>query len=197
LKVAAGARDWLASGPESGYPYFLGEQTMIHLPEIIRQLTGNAAAIRALVQNLSEEQMQWKPDAATWSMQEVMEHVYNEERVDFRQHLREMFSVPPLPWGGLQEGWIRVESMRQALDAFLIEREASIAWLESLESPDWDISIKAEFGPEAEEYVFKAGDLLVSWVAHDHLHLRQMNELMYAWNEDQAAPYSLQCAGGW
>jgi hypothetical protein len=34
-------------------------------------------------------------------------------------------------------------------------------------------------------------------VAHDFLHIRQMNELQYAWNETQAAPYAVQYAGGW
>jgi hypothetical protein len=45
--------------------------------------------------------------------------------------------------------------------------------------------------------VLSAGDVLVSWVAHDFLHIRQLNEVLYAWNEKQASPYSVQYAGGW
>lgn len=171
---------------------------MIDIQEITRQMTANARALRHLVDSISDEQAQWKPDPESWSMQEVLEHFYNEERIDFRKHLKEMFSDPPLPWGKFNSvDYIEVKSCRQALEGFLIEREASIAWLKALESPDWDATSKAVFSPEDEVLILRAGDVLVSWVAHDFLHLRQVNELLYAWNEKQAAPYSVQYAGGW
>jgi hypothetical protein len=60
---------------------------MLNLQEIIRQLTGNAVAIRALAQTFADEQAQWKPSPETWSLKEVLEHLDNEERGDFRRHL--------------------------------------------------------------------------------------------------------------
>jgi ribosomal 50S subunit-associated protein YjgA (DUF615 family) len=163
---------------------------MINLQEIIRQLTVNAETMRALVQGVSDEQAQWKPRPETWSLKEVMEHVYNEERIDFRKHLREMLSDPTQPWAKFRpEEYVAVESLQQALERFSSEREASVAWLEALESPDWDI--KAQ-GPK-----LSAGDVLVSWVDHDFLHLRQMIKLLHTWHEKQASPYSLEYAGGW
>ncbi len=72
-----------------------------------------------------------------------------------------------------------------------------MAWLKALPSPNWDKTLQASFSPEDEVLILSAGDVLVSWVAHDFLHLRQVNELLYAWNEKQAAPYSVQYAGGW
>lgn len=171
---------------------------MIHIKEIIRQLTGNAEAMRALVQTISDEQAQWKPNPETWSMKEVMEHVYNEERIDFRKHLKEMLSDPPQLWGEFRhEEYVSVEDCCQALEGFLTEREASIAWLKALKSPDWDTASQAPFGPAGDVLVFSAGDVLASWVAHDFLHMRQMIELLYAWNEKQVSPYSVQYAGGW
>jgi len=171
---------------------------MINIKDIIRQLTGNAQVMRALVQTVSDEQAQWKPNPETWSMRQVMEHVYNEERIDFRKHLKEMLNDPPQPWGNFrQEEYISVEGCRQALEGFLVEREASLAWLMSLDSPDWDVASQASFGPAGDVLALRAGDVLVSWVAHDYLHIRQMNELLYAWNEKQASPYSVQYAGGW
>jgi hypothetical protein len=171
---------------------------MINIEEIIRQLNVNAEAMRALVQTISDAQAQWKPNPETWSMKEVMEHVYNEERIDFRKHLKEMLSDPPQPWGEFHhDEYISVEGCRQALESFLVERKASMAWLKALESPNWDVVTQASFGPAAEVLVLRAGDVLVSWVAHDFLHIRQMNELQYAWNEKQASPYSVQYAGGW
>ncbi len=170
---------------------------MIDLPEITRQLSSNAQAIRALVGSISPEQAAWKPDPQTWCMQEVMEHVYNEERVDFRRHLQEMFSSPPRPWNGIRVEWVNPANLRAALDGFLDERAASLAWLQGLPSPNWDASISASFGPDNETLTLKAGEVLTSWLEHDFLHLRQMIELHYAWAEQQAAPYSVQYAGGW
>jgi hypothetical protein len=171
---------------------------MINVEEIIRQLTVSAEAMRALVQTISDEQALWKPNPETWSMQEVMEHVYNEERIDFRKHLKEMFSDPPQPWGVSQpEDWDSGQSCRRALEGFLSEREASIVWLRTLESPDWAITSRTPFDSPGDALVLSAGDVLVSWAAHDYLHLRQMNELLYAWNETLASPYSVQYAGGW
>jgi hypothetical protein len=107
-----------------------------------------------------------------------------------------MLSDPPQPWGARRDEYVPTASCRQALEGFLVEREASIAWLLSLESPNWNAASEARFGP-ADVLLLRAADVLVSWVAHDYLHIRQMNELLYAWNEKQAPPYSVQYAGGW
>jgi DinB superfamily len=170
---------------------------MINIEDILRQLTANAEAMRALVESISDEQAQWKPNPETWSMTQVMEHVYNEERIDFRKHLKEMFSRPPQPWGEFRpEERIPVESCRQALNGFLVEREASLAWLKALGPVDWDTASQAVFSPD-EVLVLRAGDVLFSWVAHDFLHIRQVNELLFAWNAKEGSPYAVQYAGRW
>ena len=165
----------------------------IDIADIVRQLVANAATIRSLVETVSDEQAQWKPDIETWCLKEVMEHIYNEERIDFRKHLIEMLSDPPQPWKDFsQEEYISVETCRQALEEFLAERTASLAWLNALKSVDWDTATQTPFRRS-----LSAGDVLTSWVAHDYLHLRQINELFYAWNQKQALPYSVQYAGDW
>ena len=170
---------------------------MINMNEIIRQMSDNAKGINAIVGTISDEQAMWKPGPDIWCMKEVMEHVYNEERIDFRKHIKEMLSDPPLAWDGIREDYIVVKTFRQTLDGFLIERKASLTWLTTLADADWDVSSQATFGPDGETLTLNAGDVLVSWVAHDFLHLRQMNELLYAWNEKQASTYSVEYAGGW
>jgi hypothetical protein len=108
-----------------------------------------------------------------------------------------MFSDPPQPWGAFRhEELILVESCNQALENFLKERQTSLEWLRSLESPDWEVESLANFGPE-DVLGFKAGDVVGSWVAHDFLHIRQMNELLYAYNVQLVSPYSVHYAGGW
>jgi hypothetical protein len=169
---------------------------MINMKEIIRQMSENAEGINAFVGTISVEQAVWKPGPDIWCMKEVMEHVYNEERIDFRKHIKEMLSDPPQAWNEIREDYIVVETFRQALDGFLVERKASIVWLTALADVDWDGVTQTNFGP-GNSRTLRAGDILVSWVAHDFLHLRQMNELLFAWNENQASPYSVDYAGGW
>ena len=166
---------------------------MFDLDEILRQLTGTAEAIRALTQSVPAAQARWKPDPQTWSVQETMAHLYTEERLDFRKHLKEMLSDPPQPWRRFDSAeLVAVDSLQQALEGFLAEREASLAWLKTLESSDWNIALEAPWGSP-----ICAGDVLVSWAANDYLHLRQINELLFAWNAYQAAPYSVDYAGDW
>lgn len=164
---------------------------MINLDDVIRQLGSNAEAFRTLVQTASEDQTRWKPNADTWCMTELMEHIYNEERLDFRRHVLTMFGNPPQPLE-----WIRVESCHQALDGFEAERAISLAWLRTLQTPDWERTLQLPFGPN-ETIVITAGAMLASWVEHDYLHLRQLVELLHGWNEQQATPYAVQYAGGW
>jgi uncharacterized damage-inducible protein DinB len=167
---------------------------MLDIQAVVHQLRVNAEAIRALAQAMPDEHTTWRPNPETWPMLQIMEHLYNEERIDFRQHLREMLHDPPQPWGAFHDKYLSVKSCRQALDAFLAEREASIAWLEALASPDWDSTIQATFVDET--ITLSAGDLLVSWVDHDFSHLRQMTVLLHTWYKKEREPYSTQYAGG-
>lgn len=171
---------------------------MIHLEEIISQMNGNAQAVQALVQTISDEQAHWKPDLETWSMQEVLEHLFNEERIDFRKHLKEIFNFPPQEWAAFDsEELVTTASWREALQGFLTERNFSTAWLQALQSPDWNATIQSPFEQAGEMLVLNAGDILASWAAHDYLHLRQIIELQYAWNVKQSPAFSVEYAGGW
>jgi hypothetical protein len=170
---------------------------MRDMSAIVGQLEANAEAMRALVETISEEQAQSKPIPDAWSLTQVMGHLYLEERNDFSNHLREMLSDPPLAWGALPREELPAHlTCRAALAGFLSERAALIPWLSALQSSRWDDKIRIAFGP-ADTISLCAGDALVSWVAHDYLHIRQINELLYAWHAHQASPYSVMYAGGW
>jgi len=165
---------------------------MIDVNEIIRRLAGGAEGIRALVQDVPAQQAMWSPGPETWSLHQTLEHLYNEERIDFRKHLMEMLSRPPRPWQTFDPAaLVKTASCQEALQGFLTEREASLKWLKGLESSDWNQSAQAPWG------AIRAGDVLASWAAHDYLHLRQINELLFAWNARQSAPYSVEYAGEW
>jgi len=170
---------------------------MLDLNHIINRMRANAAAIAALARDVSDAQARWKPAADAWSLLEVVNHLYDEEREDFRTRIdyilhRPGEQAPPID----PEGWViaRAYNMRdphESLQAFLRERDASLEWLRGLHDPNWDAEYRAPWG------VLRAGDLLVAWLAHDHLHVRQLNELHYTYLSQQAAPYSVEYAGDW
>ena len=170
---------------------------MLGLNHIMDRMRANADAIAALARDVTEAHMRWKPSADAWSLLEVVNHLYDEEREDFRTRIDYLLhrpgeQAPPID----PEGWAVARSYnqrdpRESLDAFLRERVSSLEWLRGLQDPNWDAEYQAPWG------VLRAGDLLVAWLAHDHLHLRQLNELHYAFLAQQAAPYSVEYAGDW
>ena len=161
------------------------------------QMANQAGIIHSLTLGISDEQSRWKPDPQTWSLLEVINHLYDEERLDFRVRLDIILHHPAQPWPPINpRGWVteRLYNQRdlaQSLDDFLQERRISLAWLRGLESPDWQASVASLFGN------FSAGDIFAAWVAHDLLHLRQLVELHWAYTLQAAQPYQVNYAGDW
>lgn len=163
----------------------------------ISRLAHNAEAIQGLIRGISEQQARWRPDPESWSILEVINHLYDEEREDFRAHLDAILHHPEQPWLSIDpQGWVTQRGYNQrdpeeSLNNFLLERDKSLKWLESLSSPDWETAFSAPFGR------ITAGDVFVSWVAHDLLHLRQLVELHWAYNLEASKPYRVDYAGEW
>ncbi len=130
-------------------------------------------------------------------MLEVVHHLYDEERDDFRRRLDHVLHRSERPWPEIDPaGWVlqrryNEQDFEQTVAGFLRERDRSIQWLKSLNAPDWQRSYAAPWGP------ITAGDLLASWVAHDLLHLRQLIELHWAHTVRQVEPFRVVYAGEW
>mgnify|MGYP000221112576 CR=1 FL=1 len=170
----------------------------MNLQLALTRLTANAEAIAAFARSASETQARWRPAPEAWSILEVIGHLYDEEREDFRQRVDCLLHRPEADWPPIDpQGWVTARGYNQrdpraALEAFLAERQQSLGWLSSLSHPNW-ASAKAH--PAGGRVT--AGDMLAAWVAHDHLHLRQLNELHWQYLATQAPPFSLEYAGGW
>lgn len=167
------------------------------LEVLVAQLEKQAQVIRDLVQGISEEQARWKPSAEDWSLLEVVNHLYDEEREDFRTHLDLILHRPDEPWPRIDpQAWVvgrryNEQDPAQSLQRFLHAREESLAWLKGLSTPDWDAAYGMPWGE------ITAGDMLAAWLAHDLLHLRQLIELHWAYMVRQVTPYRVQYAGEW
>jgi hypothetical protein len=163
---------------------------------LIDRLQTNAQAIQILLNAVSEDQARWKPSADEWSMLEVINHLHDEELLDFPAHLKEALEgtswspIEPAAWvldhGYAQKVWA------DSLLAFQSARSASIQWLQE-DSDSWDLKkrISTPFGS------LSLGDIFHSWLAHDFLHLRQLIELHYQYTAAKAEPYQVRYAGNW
>jgi hypothetical protein len=164
---------------------------------MIEQLYLNGRHILALVDGVPDEQARWKPNPASWSILEVVNHLYDEEREDFRQRLDLLLHRPGDEWPPINpEGWVAARGYNQrelgaSVQALRHERQASLLWLKSLAAPDWDSKVTSPLGS------MSAGEMLASWAAHDTLHLRQLVELKHDWLVKLAAPYDTGYAGKW
>ena len=54
----------------------------------------NRPVFEGLVRGLSLEQARWKPSPDKWSILEVVNHLYDEEREDFRQRIELVLTDP-------------------------------------------------------------------------------------------------------
>jgi hypothetical protein len=167
------------------------------LPDLRQRLAENRSRIATLASGISLEQARWRPSPDAWSILEVINHLHDEEREDFRTRLDLMLhhpdrDFPPIdPAGWVVERRYNERLLDESLAKFLAERDASLAWLKTLDAPDWAITRQAPWGP------FRAGDIMAAWVAHDLLHLRQLVELHYAWTAADLTPYQVDYAGPW
>jgi hypothetical protein len=165
----------------------------------IAALEANAAAIAALARAMPSDQVRWRPSPGAWSTLEVVNHLGDEEREDFRTRLDTILHRPgEMPPAIDPEGWVVTRGYNQrdfeeSLTRFLDERRQSLAWLRSLSAPDWS---RAWAHPSG-DFTIRAGDVLTAWAAHDLLHLRQLVELQYGRRAIDAAPYDMEYAGEW
>lgn len=161
------------------------------------QMTDHARMIKTLTLGISDQQAHWKPNPETWSILEVINHLYDEEREDFRVRVDYILHHPGQPWPPINPpGWVTERGYNQrhrtqSVQNFLEERQKSLAWLKGLVNPDWQASATVSFG------TFSAGDILAAWVAHDILHMRQMVELHWVYLVNAAKPFKVNYAGEW
>lgn len=169
----------------------------MNLNYFIDRLSKNHSVFETLLSGVRLEQARWKPSLDKWSMLEVINHLYDEEREDFRQRIEIVLADPNQPWPRIDpRTWVTTRGYNEReLDAslknFLAEREKSLAWLEQLSSPNWQNSNE---GPNG---LLTAGDLLASWLAHDFLHIRQLARLHWQYVGAIADPYQTAYGGPW
>lgn len=164
----------------------------------ITQLILNPEVVAAQLRHVTDEQARWKPSPDDWSLLETINHLYDEERRDFRVRIDYVLHKPDQPWPPIDPPqWVVDErynerDLAESLANYQAERKQSLTWLAELGDVDWTTTAQAPWGEP-----IQAGDLLAAWAAHDLLHIRQINELHYRYLQKTTNAYSPEYAGQW
>jgi len=164
---------------------------------LYQELVESTEMIQALIKNIDQKQAQVKPNAKSWSILEVVCHLYDEEREDFREHLDFILYRQQEEWHPIATvAWVKQrkyneQDFKVMKAKFFRERKKSLTWLKTLEGANWTAKYKTKWR------LVTAGDMFTSWVAHDNLHIRQLTELRRARIERIAKPHRVEYAGDW
>ena len=164
---------------------------------LYQELVNSTEIIEALLAGLSQDEAQIKPSPGSWSILEVVCHLYDEEREDFREHLdfilhrqdEEYHVIDPQGW--VKERKYDEQNFVRMQKNFFAERKQSLEWLRGLPNPNWETTYTSQYG------TVSAGEIFACWVAHDNLHIRQLVELRRSRIERITNPYDIQYAGDW
>ena len=164
---------------------------------IIGQFQKNKNVFLHLFKNEKKDLYLWKQNPEKWCLLEILCHLYDEERDDFRFRTKWVLENPnqippsfnPIQW--VTEHDYMGQDFNAMLDKFIEERETSINWLKTLKNVDWDLSFEhPKLGTMTAKY------FLNNWLAHDYLHIRQVIKLKYDFLKN-GFKNDLNYAGNW
>jgi hypothetical protein len=154
---------------------------------IVGNLLKNKDVFKTLLLGKTHEEYIFTPASDKWCMLEVLCHLVDEEKEDFRTRVEYVLRDPdealptfdPTEWPTSRN--YMGQDYEEKLAEFSAEREKSIAWLESLVDPKWDNAYQhPKLGP------MSAGLFLANWLAHDYIHIRQLNRLAFEYLQHQS-----------
>ena len=162
------------------------------------RLARGAALVHVLFEAHADAVVRWHPAPGRWSLLEIVNHLADEEVLDFRARVRSTLDDPARPWEPIApEDWVTrhgyaTRDPAESLARFMTEREASCGWLRDARDAAWDnVHHPPRLG------AMSARTLLGNWVAHDLLHVRQMLRVLHAQTAALVAPGGLDYAGSW
>ena len=169
----------------------------MEIASIIQKLEAHQAVFQNMFANLSEDEIRWRPYPEHWCLLEIVCHLCDEEREDFRLRTRSILDNPDQQLPAIDPvGWVKErayldQDFTEKLALFLKERAASIAWLRQLEHPNWN---NAYHHPSLGKIT--ARQFLINWLAHDFLHIRQITRVKYLYLAHKSGE-DITYAGQW
>jgi hypothetical protein len=168
------------------------------ISHLCTQLARTGQTILGLTEGVDDDSARIRYRADAWSIVEVMCHLYDEEREDFRVRVMYPLTTPHLPIPGIAPAeWVHsrhyaTQALSRVRQQFRSERIRSIQQLHALVDPQWQTHLNH---PRLAELT--ARDMAWSWLAHDLLHIRQLNELNYLHLSAVSSSPFIGYAGDW
>ena len=159
--------------------------TVMDHKNIIISLSQNNEVFKAQLLGKSHEEYTYNPTSDKWCMLEVLCHLVDEEKEDFRTRVEYVLRDPteqlpmfdPTEWPSARN--YMAQDYEAKVAEFLAERQKSIEWLESLVYPRWENTYQHPKPMSAELF-------LANWLAHDYIHIRQLNRLAFEYLQHQS-----------
>lgn len=170
---------------------------MFNAVHVIAELERNRTVFQGLLHGLEPELYNWKPDDKSWSILQIVCHLYDIEREDFRERVQSVIEDPQKPFRSIEpQDWIEgrkyaEQDYNTKVKSFLDERDQSIVWLHSLDNPKWDNTYQHQIRGAMSAALF-----ISNWLGHDQLHIRQINRLKRQYLQAQTG-LDLSYAGNW
>ena len=167
------------------------------IDQIIQHLDANLLVFQSLLAGKEPDEYHFRPDEKSWSILEIICHLYDEEREDFKTRVKNTLISPHLQPPSINpQGWVierkyAEQNYEKKLEAFLDERKDSIRWLKTLGNAPWDNIYEHPLAGKISAYAF-----LANWLAHDYHHIRQINRRMYEYLKNKSGE-NLAYAGDW
>ncbi|MFT4525632.1 MAG: hypothetical protein ACI9FU_001777 [Granulosicoccus sp.] len=165
--------------------------------QIFDELERNGVVFETLLHDLPEEMLRWRSAEGKWNLLDIVCHLLDEEREDFRVRVSMVLQDPNASLPSINpEGWVaerkyQNQDFESTLDTLIEEREKSVDRLRSLKNPHWDNEYdQPKMGG------ISAQMFLENWLAHDHLHLRQIIGVKFAYLKKFGSE-PLNYAGNW
>jgi len=149
---------------------------------IFDSLEANQSIFQNLLLNQSEDAYLYRPHSEHWCLLEIVCHLYDEEKEDFRLRLKTILESPGIAPPPIDpEAWVKERKYIERnyeimVHKFLDERTRSIEWLRSLNAPQWDNFYQHVTLGKLSAHLF-----ISNWLAHDYLHIRQITRVKYTY----------------
>ena len=164
---------------------------------VIKQLERNKNVFESILISKTKNEYLWRPSSEKWCLLEIICHLLDEEREDFRARVKHTLENPkdalkPIdPKGWVKERNYMTRDYNQTLQTFLKEGIASISWLKTHTDAHWGKTVGHPKLGELSAELF-----LTNWLAHDYLHIRQILKYEYHYLREKTN-IDLSYAGNW
>ncbi len=165
--------------------------------KITSELEKNIGVFSALLQQTGKNEQVYRESDDKWSLLEVVCHLVDEEKEDFRLRVKSVLespnrSLPPIdPEGWVTQRHYQNQNFDAKIDEWVRERKQSIQWLYSLNNPKWDYAFHHPRIGKMSAWLF-----LCNWLSHDYHHIRQIITIKRAFLL-QHCGVALDYAGNW